>query len=77
MLPTTDRRQTDGRATAYSEREREFMFAKNVSRNIASLFVQLAMAPFQQIFGGGGFRVTIDFSAALNLQRNMYGIDAF
>ena len=27
----TDRRQaTDGRATAYSEREREFTFAKNV-----------------------------------------------
>jgi len=25
----TDRRQTDGRATAYSEREREFTFAKN------------------------------------------------
>jgi len=28
---TDDRRQTtDGRATAYSKREREFMFAKNV-----------------------------------------------
>jgi len=27
----TDRRQTDGRATAYSEREREFTFAKNQS----------------------------------------------
>jgi len=26
---TTDRRQTDGRAIAYSEREREFTFAKN------------------------------------------------
>jgi len=26
---TTDDRQTDGRATAYSEREREFTFAKN------------------------------------------------
>jgi len=26
----TDRRQTDGRAIAYSEREREFTFAKNV-----------------------------------------------
>jgi len=25
----TDRRQTDGRAIAYSEREREFTFAKN------------------------------------------------
>jgi len=25
----TDRRQTDGRVTAYSEREREFTFAKN------------------------------------------------
>jgi len=24
-----DRRQTDGRTTAYSEREREFTFAKN------------------------------------------------
>ena len=37
MLPTTDRRQTDdrqttdGRAIAYSEREREFTFAKNGS----------------------------------------------
>ena len=30
MLQTTDRRQTtDGRAIAYSEREREFTFAKN------------------------------------------------
>jgi len=27
---TTDRQPTDGRATAYSEREREFTFAKNV-----------------------------------------------
>jgi len=26
----TDRRQTDGRATAYSEREHEFTFAKNL-----------------------------------------------
>ena len=26
---TDDRRQTDGRATTYSEREREFTFAKN------------------------------------------------
>jgi len=25
----TDRQTTDGRATAYSEREREFTFAKN------------------------------------------------
>jgi len=25
----TDRRQTDGRATAYSERERELTFARN------------------------------------------------
>jgi len=31
---TTDRRQTtDGRTTTYSEREREFTFAKNWSRN--------------------------------------------
>jgi len=27
---TTDRRQTDGRATAYSERERDFTFANDV-----------------------------------------------
>jgi len=27
----TDDRQTDGRAIAYSEREREFTFAKNVT----------------------------------------------
>jgi len=42
VLPTTDRRQTDRRrATAYSEREREFTFAKNVPRegtNIMILF---------------------------------------
>jgi len=29
VLPTDDRQTTDGRATAYSEREREFTFAKN------------------------------------------------
>ena len=29
----TDRRQTDGRAIAYSEREREFTFAKNESKH--------------------------------------------
>jgi len=30
MLQTTDRRQTDGRTTTYSERERStFTFAKN------------------------------------------------
>jgi len=29
MLQTDDRQTTDGRATAYSEREREFTFAKN------------------------------------------------
>jgi len=28
-LQTDDRRQTDGRAIAYCEREREFTFAKN------------------------------------------------
>ena len=28
-LQTDDRRQTDGRTTTYSEREREFTFAKN------------------------------------------------
>ena len=28
-LQTTDRLTTDGRATAYSEREHEFTFAKN------------------------------------------------
>jgi len=27
MLQTTDRQKTDGRATAYIEREREFTFA--------------------------------------------------
>ena len=31
---TDDRRQTDGRAIAYSERERDFTFAKN--QNISS-----------------------------------------
>ena len=30
---TDDRRQTDGRAIAYSEREREFTFAKNESKH--------------------------------------------
>ena len=29
----TDRQTTDGRATAYSEREHEFTFAKNGSRD--------------------------------------------
>jgi len=35
----TDDRQTDGRATAYSEREREFTFAKNqwLAANIFSI----------------------------------------
>jgi len=31
---TDDRRQTDGRATAYSEREREFTFAKNSNKKL-------------------------------------------
>ena len=31
-LQTTDRQTTDGRAIAYSEREREFTFAKNYAR---------------------------------------------
>ena len=34
MLQTTDRQTTDGRAIAYSEREREFTFAKNGQSNI-------------------------------------------
>jgi len=33
MLQTTDRRQTDGRATANSEREREFTFTFAKNRN--------------------------------------------
>ena len=33
---TDDRRQTDGRAIAYSEREREFTFAKNCQRQSCS-----------------------------------------
>jgi len=32
-LQTTDRQKTDKRATAYSEREREFTFAKNGSHD--------------------------------------------
>jgi len=35
---TTDRRQTDGRAIAYSEREREFTFAKNWQLIVVILF---------------------------------------
>ena len=34
---TTDRRQTDGRATAYSEREREFTFAKNYRKKTETI----------------------------------------
>jgi len=33
----TDRQTTDGRAIAYSEREREFTFAKNHTLHYASL----------------------------------------
>ena len=32
----TDRRQTDGRATANSEREREFTFAKNHQKSMVT-----------------------------------------
>jgi len=35
VLPTTDDRQTDGLATAYSEREREFLFANYKHKNRA------------------------------------------
>jgi len=35
-----DRRTTDGRATAYSEREREFTFARNVFSNRKSKFMR-------------------------------------
>jgi len=37
MNVTDDRRQTDGRAIAYSEREDEFTFAKNQSRDKIAL----------------------------------------
>jgi len=45
VLPTTDRRQTtDGRATAYSEREREFTFAKNSNGLwILSIYIKLTL----------------------------------
>jgi len=44
---------TDGRATAYSEREREFMFAKNYNcvGNLANMWHRLhnRLNPFTQI----------------------------
>ena len=41
---TDDRRQTDGRAIAYSEREREFAFAKkDVKMHDTTLNVQVAV----------------------------------
>ena len=36
MLQTDDR-QTDGRAVAYSERKREFTFAKNLSLHVVNI----------------------------------------
>jgi len=42
---TDDRRQTDGRATAYSEREREFTFVKKYFLKITTfLFQRLSIA---------------------------------
>jgi len=38
----TDRQTTDGRAIAYSEREREFTFANNVCAQVNHLCVYLA-----------------------------------
>jgi len=34
----TDRRQTDGRARVYSERERQFTFAKNLKTQIYKVY---------------------------------------
>ena len=39
MLPTTDRQQTDEQAIAYSEREREFTFAKKSSAYLIDIYV--------------------------------------
>jgi len=37
----TDRQTTDGRAIAYSEREREFIFARNLSCRLCRRYLQL------------------------------------
>jgi len=39
-----DRRQTDGRAIAYSEREREFTFAKNQSAKDRSVYKRTVLS---------------------------------
>ena len=44
------RRQTDGRAIAYSEREREFTFAKNVNVSSRSLKMSINCGKFKNIF---------------------------
>jgi len=45
----TDDRQTDGRATAYSEREREFTFAKNLLNSNTSSICPHNMANFSPL----------------------------
>jgi len=57
---TTDRRQTDGRAIAYSEREREFTFAKK-SKNRYYLSISNAVRPIATKFD----TVTLDHSAPI------------
>jgi len=50
----TDRQTTDGRATAYSEREREFTFAKNwlegLSNALDRQLVTLTLFAINEIF---------------------------
>jgi len=45
----TDRQTTDGRAIAYSEREREFTFAENLSGSVKVCRSYSRKADFEQI----------------------------
>jgi len=57
---TDDRRQTDGRAIAYSEREREFTFAKNTE--IVELVKAIESTLQQVLFETGYVTTGIVFS---------------
>ena len=54
----TDDRQTDGRAIAYSEREREFTFAKNLKSYVAYKS-RLKLAARAVLSADAGLLVTI------------------
>jgi len=48
----TDRQTTDRRATAYSEREREFTFAKNYRKQLLMIKMKLSLH-LKQVTEGG------------------------